>query len=413
MKILVVSNYYPPHYVGGYELGCHDVVEGLKAKGHQVQVLTSRYGVDGEKREDGVIRCFQMHYKADPAMRKMTAFQTTLDHERHNQARFRNLCGAFAPDVVYFWNLGALSKSLVLLAEQAGIPTVFFVSDDWMAHWERDDWYRIINTPWGKFDKVLSLYARLYARRWGVADCRGFAPDLTRAQFCSDYTRREALQAGKPVTNGSVIPWGIHPERFPLPEQNGRQGQPGSLLYVGRISPEKGVHTAIEAVRLLVHEQGRSDVTLTLAGGGSNVEYQARLRDMVSAMRLTEHVHFRGALPREQLPEIYRAHRILLFPSVWEEPFAITPLEAMCSGLAVVGTTRGGSAEIFEEGVTALTFPAEDASACAGQVMRLLQDPALYETVRQNGHDVVMQRYTMSRMVAEIERALCEQAAGR
>jgi glycogen(starch) synthase len=410
MRILIVSNFYPPHYVGGYELGCYDVVEGLKAKGHQVQVLTSRYGVDREERDGDVIRCFHMHYKADPTMRKMTAFTTTLRHERHNQARFLELCDAFAPEIVYFWNMGALSKSLVLLAERKQLPTSFFVSDNWMAKWEQDDWYRIINTPWGKFDRVLSVYAQLYARVQQMAACRGFAPNLAHVQFCSDYTRQEALQAGKPVTNGKVIHWGIHPERFPLLE---RCGKPGSLLYVGRISPEKGVHTAIEAMHLLVHDYGRSDVTLTLVGGGVNAEYQARLRDMIRDRHLAEQVQLRGALPREQLLEIYHAHRILLFPSVWEEPFAITPLEAMCSGLVVVGTTRGGSEEIFENGVTAMTFKAEDAQGCADQVLRLLQNPELYQAIRQNGHDIVTQRFTMSRMIAEIEQALCEQLTRR
>ena len=85
----------------------------------------------------------------------------------------------------------------------------------------------------------------------------------------------------------------------------------------------------------------------------------------------------------------------------------------MCSGLAVVGTTTGGSAEIFENGVTALTFKAEAAQECADQVLRLLQHPELHRAIRQNGHEVVMQWYTMSRMIDDIEQALCEQIAQR
>ena len=52
MRILIVSNLYPPHHIGGYELGCRDVVEGLKARGHEVKVLTSTYGV-GKRKCDG------------------------------------------------------------------------------------------------------------------------------------------------------------------------------------------------------------------------------------------------------------------------------------------------------------------------------------------------------------------------
>ena len=46
LRICVVTNYYPPHFIGGYELGCRDIVEALKRRGHQVRVLTSTYKVD-------------------------------------------------------------------------------------------------------------------------------------------------------------------------------------------------------------------------------------------------------------------------------------------------------------------------------------------------------------------------------
>src|SRR5437870_5404347 len=51
MKILVISNLYPPHYVGGYELHCEQITEGLRARGHEIQVLTSDYVAD-ESRPD-------------------------------------------------------------------------------------------------------------------------------------------------------------------------------------------------------------------------------------------------------------------------------------------------------------------------------------------------------------------------
>src|SRR3954471_8860223 len=46
MKILVINNLYPPHYVGGYELHCEQVTEGLRARGHEIQVLTSDFTSD-------------------------------------------------------------------------------------------------------------------------------------------------------------------------------------------------------------------------------------------------------------------------------------------------------------------------------------------------------------------------------
>src|SRR5436190_17861800 len=64
MKILVLTNLYPPHYVGGYELHCQTVVKALRKRGHEIAVLTSDHGVDeggGIPNESGVFRSLKIH----------------------------------------------------------------------------------------------------------------------------------------------------------------------------------------------------------------------------------------------------------------------------------------------------------------------------------------------------------------
>src|SRR5688500_11356128 len=104
MKILVVSNFYPPHYVGGYELGCRDVVDGLRARGHQVEVLTSTYGADGAREDDGVYRWLETDFVVkdrDPA----ADLPWLVKKELRNRRAFRRLCRALRPDLIYLWNL--------------------------------------------------------------------------------------------------------------------------------------------------------------------------------------------------------------------------------------------------------------------------------------------------------------------
>ncbi|MBU1727395.1 MAG: hypothetical protein KJ880_07180, partial [Candidatus Omnitrophica bacterium] len=60
MKILVISNYYPPRVIGGYELACREAVEGLRAKGHEVSVLTSLSYADTDVKEEGVYRLLKL-----------------------------------------------------------------------------------------------------------------------------------------------------------------------------------------------------------------------------------------------------------------------------------------------------------------------------------------------------------------
>src|SRR4051794_22620913 len=100
MKILILSNLYPPLYVGGYELHCQITVEGLRARGHDVQVLTSDYGTSKSEssREQNVERTLKIHgLLGNPWLR----IQQLEKLERHNNQILRSAIEKFTPDLVY------------------------------------------------------------------------------------------------------------------------------------------------------------------------------------------------------------------------------------------------------------------------------------------------------------------------
>ena len=405
MRILIVSNYYPPHFIGGYELGCHEVVQSLRARGHEVAVLTSTYKLDGPQDDGQVFRWLSLTGPTQDAHSYTEHGRKLLKVEAVNQGAFRRLCRRFRPDIVYFWSMVGLSLSLAFLAERWRMPSCFYVSDHWFAEWRTDLWCAL--TRW-RPDKPHSrlLWAAMRrgmrARGLLLPPPQGFA--RPRVQFCSQHLKDGALAAGQPVEDARVIHWGTN---VPIAPLHPVPAPPRRLLYVGQIMAHKGVHTAIEAVRRLV-EAGYTDITLTLAGGSSDSDYADRVRRQVADAGLERRCRFTGGLPRPDLLALYRDHDLLIFPSAWEEPFAITPLEAMASGLAVVGTTTGGSKEIFEDGVNALTFPKEDAVACAAQIRRLLEDQSLFDRIRRSGQQTIADTYRFEIMVDQIEAALRE-----
>jgi glycosyltransferase involved in cell wall biosynthesis len=93
---------------------------------------------------------------------------------------------------------------------------------------------------------------------------------------------------------------------------------------------------------------------------------------------------------------------VLLMCTCHQEAFARVVLEAMASGMAVLGTLTGGTGEILEDGVTGLTFPVGDSMALAEQIMRLSNDPQLWLTLSGEGCRVVRERFSMDSMIAEI-----------
>ncbi|MEZ4253952.1 MAG: glycosyltransferase, partial [Polyangiales bacterium] len=180
--------------------------------------------------------------------------------------------------------------------------------------------------------------------------------------------------------------------------------RPRRLLYVGQLHRYKGAHTLIEAAGRL-RASGR-EVEVTLVGAG-DATYTAELR--ARAHHEGVDVRFAGHLPRSALPAIYRAHDAFVFPSIWREPFGLTPLEAMACGVPVIGTVDGGQGELLADGVNAVTFAAGDAAALVHAVTRL-DDDGLRDAIVASAREHVAQRHDLDGYVSEIERELVRAA---
>lgn len=401
MKVLTISNAYPPYYLGGYELGCRDVMEQLKARGHQVKVLTSTYGVSYPCTDGVVYRWleFMKLREENWAMNVANGIRRQLDHHR----RMESLLDSWQPDVVYIWNLGGLSLDLPLVAQSRALPVCYFISDRWLERWDTSRWYRLWRDD--SLPRIVRLSRALLRPIMAHSGMILGAPlDLRRVQFASNFLKESAIRAGKPVADADVIHWGVDLDKFAFREA---AQPPRKLLFAGRICPEKGILTAIEAMKVLIHEHGANSLRLTIIGGNSlKPEYCEEIKKLVTSLGLGSHVEFRGFLPRNDLPAVYKEHDIFVFPSQWEEPFSIAVLEAMASGLAVVGTATGGSPEIMRDGENSLLFPKGDAQSCARQIIRLVNDVSFYEQVRWGGRRTVEEKFQLGHTVSGIELSL-------
>ena len=414
MNILVVSNFYPPHTIGGYELGCRDVVEALERRGHRVGVLTSVHGLGHAASDGDVHRWLSVDLTARPRSSLAYGLSLLAAEVRSGRA-LRRLVGESRPDVVYLWNLRYLPLSIARLAQRLGLAVCYFVSDDWLANWETvDRWEQwTAHLPGNPVKRAL----KCLLRRTGVLvrpAGRAEALDLRHVQFASGHLRQACLEAGKAVEPSTVVHWGVDTRRFAYRDEDRRDAfaRGPRLLYAGQVVASKGVDTAIDACRLLVHAHGLAGVELTVAGGSIRPDYVEHLRASVRDAGLADRVRFAGRVARERMPALYRAHDVLVFPSVWAEPFSLTVLEAMASGLAVVGTVTGGSGEILRHGVNALVFPPEDSATCARHVQALVDGPDEYERIRREGRRTVERGFDLERMVDAIERDLRNAADG-
>lgn len=409
MKILVVSNFFPPFHIGGYEQACLEFVQGFKARGHQVNVLTSTYRLSKHEREDGVYRLLMSDLG-----REFKGFYSSLHHtlkkESRNQNAFTRVCRTFKPDLVYLWNLTHISISLGALARRSGIPVVYSVFDIWLSIWdELDRWYQIWNRqprrPLNQVGKMLLTRALPYFSIQPFSEL-----DLQSVHFASHFLCARTQAAGKLVRDARVIPWGVPLDRYPF---KAILSEPKRLLFVSRFVRGKAAHVAIQALDLLVHEYGYSQLTLTLVGAVEDPAYYASLQDLVRTRNLENCVRFISGVSRDDMPAIYAGHDILIFPSAYQEGFGLTLIEAMAMGLAVVATALGGSAEIAVHESNALIFPTEDAEACARQTERLLQDPPFLERLRQEARRTVERKFRIEQAFDAIETDLLRVGVNR
>jgi glycogen synthase len=404
MRILFLSNFYPPARPGGYTQWCHEVSERLAARGHTIGVLTSCYELTkAPAGEQNIYRL--LHLEGDLAYYQPLHFFTKWKKQhRENLAFLEHTVKDFAPDLIFVWGMWALSKALPALAEELRPGrVVYFLSDYWPSAIDMHTtyWHSPAQSwPMQIPKRVLSKVAMSMLAKEG-------RPDLKLEQvICVSARVRELLvEAGLPIQHARIIHGGTDIERFLGVRK--REYLPGhlKLLYAGQLVQHKGVHTAIEAMARLVNKHGINQITLTLVGSG-HPDYEAFLRDLVKRERLDDVVIFHKPVPKDKIPAIFQRFDVLIFPSIYEEPLARITQEAMASGLVVVGTTTGGTKEILRDGETGLTFAPEDADGLAEQVTRLLIDPDLCCRLARAGRQTVLENFTLDKMVKEIEAYL-------
>lgn len=403
-RLLVLSNHFPPHGYGGYEFACADAVRRWRSHGHEVAVLTADHYRDGAGEDSGedsgeeadqggpVWRTLPLTWKVGtpPSKWKRVAV------ERHAQQVLATAIDGWAPDAISVWNMAGLPLSLLYELLERDIAKVAVLADEWPVFAPAEDpWFRpLLLHP--RLGGVIAALARRPAR----------VPDLDALGlfvFASDALRRRCRDGSQwAFPKSEIVPLGVTLAEFPLVAATAKPWS-GRLLYVGRLDPNKGVDTAVRALASLPH------ATLDILGPAEPAHLE-RVERVIAAAGVGARVRI-GSAPRAALAERYRAADILVFPSEWEEPFGIVPLEAMASGAVVVATGTGGAAEFLVDGENCVLFPPGDAVALAAAIERAAADAALRQRLVEGGLATAA-RLTTDHMADRLEALHLRAAAG-
>jgi glycosyltransferase involved in cell wall biosynthesis len=335
----------------------------------------------------------------------LSFFASRRQRERDNTTMLKAQLGAFQPDAVVVWGMWNLSWVLPALAEKL-LPgrVVYYIGDYWpslppqyLNYWQAPAQSWLTYLP----KLLLSIPAQFMLAREKRPTLQ-----FAHALFCTHFLQDALQQQGVRFGQTAVIHGAIDTSLYQKATGKATANKSPSLLYVGRLREDKGVHTAVAAMDLLVNEQNL-DLHLRIVGAGEP-SYERRLRQMVIQANLESHVTFVGVVPKKDLPQVYRQHDAVLFTSIWQEPFGRVPVEAMAAGVPVVGACSGGAAEILHDGHNALTFPPGDAIALSERIRQLIISPALRQTLAEGGQETAVRYFDVQRMANQISGYLAD-----
>ncbi len=407
MRVLFISNFFPPLHRGGYEEWCQEIALRFLDAGHPVRVLTSRYQADQNPNDPPyVYRQLNLEMEIASLSNGLKFFTHRKKRIRQSIKTLENHISEFNPDAILCWGMWNFPFEIPAAAEHLLPGKVgYYLGDYWPTlppqfknYWEAEPSGSLTALP----KKILAIPATMILNRETRPELK-----LEHGFFCSQYMLQEMKAQGVNFSNSHLVYGAIDTRPYAQSLANGgpkRAEGTLQLLSVGRLIDDKGHLTILKALKILVDRYGCEHFHLKVVGDGPP-EYLALLHSYSAQENLDKFVTFAGSVPKSDIPQIFNESDIFVFASKWPEPFGRVIVEAMASGVAVVAAEVGGAAEIVENEYNALTFNADDAHTLASHLNTLIGDAAIRQTLIENGYTSA-QKFDVDRMAAELITAL-------
>ncbi|MBQ8647854.1 MAG: glycosyltransferase family 4 protein [Oscillospiraceae bacterium] len=382
MKILLVNKF---HYrKGGSETYYFALADALRRAGHEVIF----FAMESEKNlpcEQADYFVSGVDYNGPQSVADKIKNGVKLLYSTEAKKKFAALLASEKPDVVHL-NLvhRQITLSVVDACKEAGVPVVFTQHDlicvcpNYLCLSEEGvcedclsgSFVPCVKKRCVKGSRAKSLLgaaeAVLYRKRgtYHKIDCY-----ITPSKFHSEMLKKGNFTSSEIRHIPNFLPYGTQFEKKAPVEGAG-------LLFLGRLSKEKGLETLLRAMALA------ADATLKIAGDGPQ---RTELEKLAEALGLSERVEFLGFLTGNALTEQLERCKAVVLPSECYENAPYSVMEAMASGKPVLGSRIGGVPELVQDGKTGFLFRPGDAEDQARAIRALCAlDEAAYGEMCSN-----------------------------
>ncbi|MBS1725189.1 MAG: glycosyltransferase family 4 protein [Armatimonadetes bacterium] len=421
MRILVITNLCPPDYDGGFELSALRNATSLRARGHEVDIVTSEYrpSYQGDRVDpDWVHRIFKVSEAKDGwstaemflggtsdlrfkigniakqiglRLANMRVLTGMLDVAPKNEGAMDRFLAENDYDAAYVFGLHMIGTSVIRSLVKKNIPVLYHHGDEWLAFYLYP----------GKLKRLMLNLASpiTYYRERQI--------DLRNVYLVSNFMKRRFMDAGFREEQLGVIYRGVE---FPLREDFDRERfDPPVFLVASRLTLYKGIHFAIKAASILNKKDSKTPWQLWIAGHGDagTMEF---FRNMVTELGVEHRVQFIGKHSRESTFAHMQRATAVISPSVFDEPFGNTNIEALASGTPLIASRSGAIEEIVEHGKSGLIYERDNADELAHHMQLVLANPELRRTMQIEGMKRIREKFTQDRVIDEVEAKLSSMA---
>jgi len=404
MKVLFVSEYYPPKIMGGGEINLELLATALTKKNIEVIVLTSaQQGLPAKEKKDGVTIYRRLKTGDHPSglkenLKRSLIFPKSVMEEVTTLAKLHQV------DAIHFIGTSIIAApelqklDIPLFATIESYPTLCPKGDRIFHGKEeckikcsylqflscqkdsieigkmKNEWYLKYNVA--ALSYIYQYYAQLNK---ALPYCNLIA--------ISGYVHELLQQQGHKST---VISNALPVEKFTkIIKNEPRKNERIKILYLGSLIKSKGAQVLLQALEGL-------PVDCLIYGNGV---LQEELQTTIQQHNLQAKIC--APVPYDKIPALYADADIVVFPSLWPEPFGRIAIEALAAGKPVIGSAIGGIKETIVEETGILVEPG-DAGQLREAIKLLMHNPALRKEMGKKGRKVVEELYAEEKVVGRL-----------
>jgi glycosyltransferase involved in cell wall biosynthesis len=362
VTILVITNYYPPYFLGGYELACKESCDYLISKGHTIYIVCGDY----QKESKTTIKPNKPYRKLKYIDYKNSSFIQKNYVEKYNYKVVKDIIESIDFDLVYIWNQKSISTAPTIAVQDSRVRHIFEIGDFWMDAYYRNGFMARAN----RFLKRILPFT--------VGGYIDFNPIITVSNWVADEMRDR--YNSKDIY---IIPNGIDIDSYKDVEKKPIDSKVVKIMYAGRVERSKGLDILIKAISQYNQKDNSKEIFLSIYGREDEV-YLNECKELAKNLLKKDSFKFYGH--QNGIAHLFENNDIFVMPFRATETFGLVVIESMLHMTPVIATNAYGPAEIIENGVNGVLFEMENSQDLANKIELLIEDSKLFDSIQDRGY---------------------------